>query len=389
MSYHDLVVALGSVSRTLPIPGLADHALGFKSLADAIHSATTSCDGWRRPTPRPNETHRHRELTFVFVGAGYAGVEALAELSDLVRDALKLLPRLQTRPSAGCSSTQRRRSSRRSRGRSASTRPRSSSGAASRSTSRQRSTRSRRTRPSSPNGERILTHTLVWTAGVRAHPLLSQFGLPLDEKGRVIVDETLAVEGHEHVWALGDGARVPNLATPGNSTRRRASTRCVRPGGWRRTSGRAEAVPLPHARPGGDARPLQGNRRRDGPAADAASSAGSSPARITSTNCPCSRGSCASSPTGRPRSSSAATSPSCRCSAIPAAARRCVTSSPARYAFLARGDMGGSRTTIRRTAAAVYTDELPKRLGLQLPLDRPRRRAGRARRRGTSGSSAA
>jgi NADH dehydrogenase len=65
------------------------------------------------------------------------------------------------------------------------------------------------------NGERILTHTLVWTAGVKASPELSRFGLPLDERGRVTVDETLRVEGHEHVWALGDAAAVPNTATPG------------------------------------------------------------------------------------------------------------------------------------------------------------------------------
>ena len=56
---------------------------------------------------------------------------------------------------------------------------------------------------------------MVWTAGVKAHPLLSEFGLPLDERGRVRVDETLRVEGAEHIWALGDGAAVPNAATPG------------------------------------------------------------------------------------------------------------------------------------------------------------------------------
>jgi NADH dehydrogenase len=65
------------------------------------------------------------------------------------------------------------------------------------------------------NGERFLTHTVVWTAGVKANPLLSQFDLPLDERGRVRVDEHLRVEGLEHVWALGDCAAVPNLATPG------------------------------------------------------------------------------------------------------------------------------------------------------------------------------
>jgi NADH dehydrogenase len=65
------------------------------------------------------------------------------------------------------------------------------------------------------DGERILTSTLVWTAGVRAHPLVAGLGLPVDERGRALVDETLRVEGQGHVWALGDCASVPNAATPG------------------------------------------------------------------------------------------------------------------------------------------------------------------------------
>jgi NADH dehydrogenase len=65
------------------------------------------------------------------------------------------------------------------------------------------------------NGERIATHTLVWTAGVKANPTLGQLGVPLDERGRVRVDAALRVEGHERLWALGDGAAVPNGATPG------------------------------------------------------------------------------------------------------------------------------------------------------------------------------
>jgi NADH dehydrogenase len=65
------------------------------------------------------------------------------------------------------------------------------------------------------DGDRIETSTVVWTAGVRANPANARFGLPLDERGRVQVEPTLQVEGMPHVWALGDGARVPNLATPG------------------------------------------------------------------------------------------------------------------------------------------------------------------------------
>ena len=64
------------------------------------------------------------------------------------------------------------------------------------------------------DGERIPTATLVWTAGVKANPLLARLGLPLDDRGRVLVDATLRVEGTEDIWALGDCARVPNLASP-------------------------------------------------------------------------------------------------------------------------------------------------------------------------------
>ena len=215
LNYHDLVIALGAISRTLPIPGLADHALGFKSLADAIHLRNHVLRRLEAADAATDETQRLRELTFVFVGAGYAGVEALAELSDLVRDALRYYPRLQAVPQRWVlvdaapkilPEIPRRLGEY----------------AAEKLTRRGVEIRVETTLESVEasaaqlsDGERILTHTLVWTAGVRAHPLLSQFGLPLDERGRVIVSETMQVEGHEHVWALGDGARVPNLATPG------------------------------------------------------------------------------------------------------------------------------------------------------------------------------
>src|SRR4051795_12625180 len=98
VAYRELVVALGSVSRTLPIPGLAEHGLGFKSLADAIHLRNHVLRRLEAAAAAPTATHRARELTFLFVGAGYAGVEALAELADLVRDALRYYPGLRDTP---------------------------------------------------------------------------------------------------------------------------------------------------------------------------------------------------------------------------------------------------------------------------------------------------
>jgi NADH:quinone reductase (non-electrogenic) len=215
IGYEDLVLALGSISRALPIPGLADHGLGFKDLADAIHLRNHVLQRLEAADVASNETHRQRELSFVFIGAGYAGVEALAELADLVRDAIryypalrhapqrwvlvdaapKILPEIPTRLGEYAA---RQLVKRGVEIHVDTTLESVEAGAATLS-----------------NGERILTHTLVWTAGVRASPELSRFGLPLDERGRVKVDETLRVEGHEHVWALGDDAAVPNTATPG------------------------------------------------------------------------------------------------------------------------------------------------------------------------------
>src|ERR671936_1243123 len=96
--YDRLVVALGAVSRTLPIPGLAEHGLGFKNLADAIQLRNHILRRLEAADAEVDPDRVRRHLTFVFVGAGYAGVEALAELSDLARDALRYYPRLKRVP---------------------------------------------------------------------------------------------------------------------------------------------------------------------------------------------------------------------------------------------------------------------------------------------------
>jgi NADH:ubiquinone reductase (H+-translocating) len=215
VTYAELVVALGAVARTLPIPGLADHALGFKSLADAIHLRNHVLRRLEAASAAATEAQRKRELTFVFVGAGYAGVEALAELADLVRDAFRYYPELrdarphwvlvdaapQILPEI----------------------PRKLGDYAARELGRRGvdirvETTLDAVEPHAAvlsDGDRLLTSTVVWTAGVRANPANERLGLPLDERGRIVVDETLRVDGVPHVWALGDGARVPNQRTPG------------------------------------------------------------------------------------------------------------------------------------------------------------------------------
>jgi len=215
VEYAHLVVALGAIARTLPIPGLAEHALGFKDLADAIGLRNHVLRQLEAADAAVDPRVAMRHLTFVFVGAGYAGVEALAELSDLVRDTLRYYPRLREIeqrwvlvdaapkilpeiPSGLGDYAARELAKRGVEIRVGTTLDSAEEHAAILS-----------------GGERIETDTLVWTAGVRATPLVGRFGLPLDEKGRVTVDPTLKVEGREHVWSLGDCARVPNAATPG------------------------------------------------------------------------------------------------------------------------------------------------------------------------------
>ena len=215
LEYTDLVVALGAVARVLPVPGLAEHALGFKDLAEAIALRNHVLRQLEAADAAVDPQVAKRHLTFVFIGAGYAGVEALAELADLVRDALRYYPRLREIeqrwvlvdaapkilpeiPKKLGDYAARELAKRGVDIRVGTTLDSLDAEAATLS-----------------DGERIETVTLVWTAGVKATPLVGRFGLPLDERGRVIVDSTLKVEGRENVWSLGDCARVPNAATPG------------------------------------------------------------------------------------------------------------------------------------------------------------------------------
>jgi len=213
--YSNLVVAVGAVVRALPIPGLAEHGLGFKSLADAIRLRNHVLERLEAAAADTSPAHRTRELTFVFVGAGYAGVEALAELADLVHDAVrhypelrgaaqrwvlvdaapKILPEIPTRLGDYAARLLARR------------------GVDIRVETRLDSLEPHAALLS--DGERLLTSTVVWTAGVRANPVLRQLGLPVDDRGRVPVDPTLRVSTLNRVWALGDCAAVPNEATPG------------------------------------------------------------------------------------------------------------------------------------------------------------------------------
>jgi NADH:ubiquinone reductase (H+-translocating) len=201
--WEDLVLALGAVPRAVP-----EHALSFKTLAEAIALRNHVLRELETADAELDEAARREHLTFVFVGAGYAGVEALAELSDLVDDALRYYPRLRGVPRRWVlvDAAPKILPEIPSRLGEYAARELAGRGVEIHVGTTLDSTGEREVVLS--DGTRIPTRTLVWTAGVLPNPLVAELGLPLDERGRVVVDELLRVR--EHVWALGDCARVPN-----------------------------------------------------------------------------------------------------------------------------------------------------------------------------------
>src|SRR5918996_2675350 len=97
LRYDQLVLALGSVSRLLPVPGLAENAIGFKSLADAIWLRNHVIETLEQANATEDPARQEQLLTYVFVGGGYSGLEALAELQDFAADAMDRYPRARLR----------------------------------------------------------------------------------------------------------------------------------------------------------------------------------------------------------------------------------------------------------------------------------------------------
>jgi len=216
LPYDQLIVALGSTSRTLPIPGLAEHAIGFKTLAEAIALRNRVIECLERAEALDDPPERTAELTFVFVGGGYAGLEGLAELQDFAAAVLDLYPRcrqhgmrwllvekgprVMTEVSPSLASfTARQLSGRGIEIRTQTTVERLEGHAVTLS-----------------DGERVPTRTLAWTAGVRPVPAIARLGLPLADGGRIQTDRELRVAGHDGVWAIGDAAAVPDPARRGH-----------------------------------------------------------------------------------------------------------------------------------------------------------------------------
>jgi NADH:ubiquinone reductase (H+-translocating) len=210
LPYDQLLLSLGSTSRVLPIPGLAEHAVGFKSLADAIYLRNHVIETLEEANATEDPARRDELLTYVFVGGGYAGLEALAELQDFAADAMDRYPRARLHGMRWVLVEAADRvlpeidlelanyAVRELRGRGIDIRMETTLEEVGPDSARLSS------------GETLATNTVVWTAGVAPQPILKQLNLPLDERGRVPVDSFLRVEGMDSVWAIGDCAAAPD-----------------------------------------------------------------------------------------------------------------------------------------------------------------------------------
>ncbi|SFG19426.1 NAD(P)/FAD-dependent oxidoreductase [Streptomyces mirabilis] len=220
ITYDELVLAPGSVARTLPIPGLLDYAIGFKTIEEAIGLRNHVIEQMDIASSTRDPAIRDAALTFVFVGGGYAGVEALGELEDMARYAARyyhnvnaddmkwilveasnrILPEVGEEMGKYTVTQLRRRN------------------IDVRLETRLDSCADRIAVLS--DGARFPTRTVVWTAGVKPHPILAASDLPLDERGRLKCTPELTVDGAPHAWAAGDAAAVPDVTAeePGKET---------------------------------------------------------------------------------------------------------------------------------------------------------------------------
>ena len=217
IGYDRLVIAMGSVNKLLPIPGVAEYAHGFRGISEALYLRDHIVRQLELAAVADDPAEREARSTFVVVGAGYTGTEvaasgvlfthALTHGRTFLRGirpkwmlldvAHRVLPELDQRLSRTADRVLRRRG--------VDVRMQTSVEEASADGIRLTS------------GDIVCTRSLIWCVGVRPDPLVADLGLPT-MKGRLVVDEYLTVPGYPSVFACGDAAAVPDLTRPGEIT---------------------------------------------------------------------------------------------------------------------------------------------------------------------------
>ena len=211
VDYDALVIALGSVTDFRAVPGMADHAIGVRTLGDAFYLRNRALSMLEEAANEPDPDRRDALLTFVVVGGGSTGVEVAAELEDLLRTAHGTFaslppPRVvlvHSRPYVVPEFGERL-------GRYA-TKKLLQAGVL--VMLGRRLTRVEPDGVELDDGNMIRAATVVSTVGNAPHPILARLDGVLDASGWLAPDGTLTVPGLERVWALGDVASIVNPRT--------------------------------------------------------------------------------------------------------------------------------------------------------------------------------
>jgi NADH dehydrogenase len=228
LPYDHLVLALGAVSSLPPGDGIAEHALEFKTLADAIRIRNRVIGAFDHADTEPNPARRRALLTFVVAGGGFSGAELVGALNDFARGMLADYPNLSADdlrivlvhsrerilPELSASLADYALERMRARGVTFELNARVSAARPGVVVlKRMQLEKTDATKKPGPVQLEIPTETLVWTAGVAPSPLLKELAVERDKRGAVLVENTLAVRGHTGLWALGDCATVPDAKT--------------------------------------------------------------------------------------------------------------------------------------------------------------------------------
>jgi NADH dehydrogenase len=216
LSYDRLVLAVGSVNKLLPVPGVAEHAHGFRGMPEALYLRDHVTRQIELASAADDPAACSSRCTFVVVGAGYTGTEVAAHgkmltdalvrrnpLRDNIRPrwllldiAPRVLPEMDERMSRTAARVLRERGVEVRTG--TSVKEATAEGVL------------------LDSGDFVDTRTLIWCVGVRPDPLVDSLNRPL-ERGRIVVDEYLNVPGHPEVFACGDAAAVPDPNNPGRA----------------------------------------------------------------------------------------------------------------------------------------------------------------------------
>ncbi|MCG5218583.1 NAD(P)/FAD-dependent oxidoreductase [Streptosporangium sp. KLBMP 9127] len=217
MGYDRLVIAVGSVNKLLPVPGVAEHAHGFRSIGEALYLRDHLLRQLELADATNDPAERAARLSFVVVGAGYTGTEVAAQGQLFTKDAARRRPGLRSQPIRWLLADLAPR-----------VLPELDERLA-REAHRVLAERGVEVRTETTvevatkegvklsNGEFVPTRSLIWCVGVRPDPLIDGLDLPTI-KGRLVVDEYLRVPGHPEIFGCGDAAAVPDLTRPGQLT---------------------------------------------------------------------------------------------------------------------------------------------------------------------------